>query len=51
MVTGSTGLLGAADGSYVLKRENVGDRDAKLYIKGRDIEEFKSLNIPPGRGE
>lgn len=33
MVTGSTGLLGAADGSYVLKRENVDDRDAKLYIK------------------
>ena len=44
MVTGSTGLLGAADGSYVLKRENVGDRDAKLYIKGRDIEE-QILNI------
>ena len=44
MVTGSNGLLGAADGSYVLKRENVGDRDAKLYIKGRDIEE-QILNI------
>ena len=44
MVTGSTGLLGAADGSYVLKRENVGNRDAKLYIKGRDIEE-QILNI------
>ena len=44
MVTGSTGLLGAADGSYVLKRENVGDKDAKLYIKGRDVEE-QILNI------
>lgn len=43
-VTGSTGLLGAADGSYVLKRENAGDRDARLYIKGRDIEE-QILNI------
>lgn len=44
MVTGSTGLLGAADGSYVLKCENVGDKDAKLYIKGRDVEE-QILNI------
>ena len=44
MVTGSTGLLGAADGSYVLKRENVGDKDAKLYIKGRDVEE-QIMNI------
>ena len=39
MVTGSTGLLGAADGSYVLKREKVGEDTAKLYIRGRDIEE------------
>ena len=44
MVIGSTGLLGAADGSYVLKREHVGDKDAKLYIKGRDVEE-QILNI------
>ena len=44
MVTGSTGLLGAADGSYVLKRENVGDKEAQLYIKGRDVEE-QILNI------
>lgn len=44
MVTGSTGLLGAADGSYVLKRENVGDKDAKLDIKGRDVEE-QIMNI------
>ena len=39
MVTGSTGLLGAADGSYVLKKEKVGDDTAKLFIRGRDIEE------------
>ena len=39
MVTGSTGLLGAADGSYVLKKENIGDDTAKLYVRGRDIEE------------
>lgn len=39
MVTGSTGLLGAADGSYVLRKENISDDTAKLYIRGRDIEE------------
>lgn len=39
MVTGSTGLIGAADGSYVLKKEKVGDDTAKLFIRGRDIEE------------
>lgn len=39
MISGSTGLLGAADGSYILMREKVGDREAKLYIKGRDVEE------------
>lgn len=39
MVTGSTGLIGAADGSYVLKKEKIGDDNARLYIRGRDIEE------------
>ena len=39
MVTGSTGLLGAADGSYVLKREDNSEGMAKFYMKGRDIEE------------
>lgn len=39
MVTGSTGLIGAADTSYVLKKEKIGDDTAKLYIRGRDIEE------------
>lgn len=37
MVSGSTGLLGASDGSYVLQKEM--DGTAKLYIRGRDIEE------------
>ena len=44
MVTDSTGLLGAADGSYVLKRQNIGDKDVKLYIQDRDVEE-QILNI------
>lgn len=39
MISGSTGLVGAADGSYVLKKEKVTDTNAKLYIRGRDIEE------------
>lgn len=38
MVTGSTGIIGAADGSYVLKKE-LGDATAKLFVRGRDIEE------------
>lgn len=40
MISGSTGLVGAADGSYVLKRENADDKEAKLYIRGRDVEEL-----------
>lgn len=39
MISGSSGLIGAADGSYVLQKEKVGDDTAKLYIRGRDIEE------------
>jgi len=39
MVTGSTGLLGAADGSYILIRESEGNGSAKLHVRGRDIEE------------
>ncbi len=39
MISGSAGLVGAADGSYVLKRENNLDKEAKLYIRGRDISE------------
>ena len=39
MVSGSTGLIGAADGSYILKKDDPLDTKAKLYIRGRDIEE------------
>ncbi len=39
MISGTTGLIGAADGSYVLCRENSGDVEAQLYVRGRDIEE------------
>lgn len=39
MISGSSGLIGAADGSYVLQKEKVVDDTAKLYIRGRDIEE------------
>lgn len=37
MVSGTTGLVGASDGSYVLLKEP--DGTAKLHIRGRDIEE------------
>ena len=39
MVSGSTGLIGAADGSYILKKDDPLDTKAKLFIRGRDIEE------------
>ncbi len=39
MVSGSTGLIGAADGSYILKKDDPLDTKAKLYIRGRDIKE------------
>lgn len=39
MVSGSTGLLGAADGSFVLMKEKYEDRVSKLYIRGRDVAE------------
>ena len=38
-ISGTTGLVGAADGSYVLRREHIGDRELKLYVRGRDVEE------------
>lgn len=37
MVSGSSGILGAADGCYVLKKEKYNDNTAKLYIQGRDV--------------
>ena len=39
MVSGSTGLTGAADGSYVLQKEEVTSTEGKLFIRGRDVEE------------
>ena len=39
MISGTTGLVGAADGSYVLCKERPTDKDAKLYVRGRDLEE------------
>jgi hypothetical protein len=38
-ISGSTGMTGASDGSYVLVRPDEKSNDAKLYIRGRDIEE------------
>ena len=39
MVSGSTGLIGAADASFVLIREKSIPSEARLHIRGRDIEE------------
>lgn len=39
MVSGSTGLTGAADCSYVLIKNDPNSSDAKFYIRGRDVEE------------
>ena len=39
MVSGTTGLTGAADCSYVLMRNDPNSPDAKFYICGRDVEE------------
>jgi len=41
MVSGSNGVTGAADSSYVLKKESRGSGRATLYCTGRDIEERK----------
>lgn len=39
MVSGSTGLTGAADGTYVLQKTDINSSEAKLYIRGRDMKE------------
>ena len=39
MVSGSAGLIGAADASLVLIRDKNSPSDARLYVRGRDIEE------------
>lgn len=39
MISGTSGLIGAADGSYVLRKEHAGDREVQLHVRGRDMEE------------
>lgn len=39
MISGSTGLTGAADSSYVLQKSDASSTEGKMYIRGRDIEE------------
>lgn len=43
MVSGSTGLTGAVDGTYLLRRER-GDDCAELLITGRDVQ-YQSLRL------
>lgn len=38
MVSGTTGLTGGVDTTYVLEKDNRSDNAAKLYITGRDVE-------------
>ena len=38
MISGTTGIIGCADGSFVLVRESRSDKTGKLYCTGRDIE-------------
>ena len=39
MISGTTGLVGAADSSLVLVKDETFSKDAKLYVRGRDVEE------------
>ena len=46
MISGTNGLLGAADGAFVLQKEKRTDNKAKLEISGRDQQDLKmSLNF------
>jgi hypothetical protein len=38
MVSGTTGLTGAVDTTYVLEKDKHSDNIAKLYVTGRDVE-------------
>lgn len=40
MISGTTGLVGAADGSYVLRKDHPGDKEVQLHVRGRDVEEM-----------
>jgi hypothetical protein len=44
MVSGTTGLTGAVDGSFVLMKDKRSTNKAKLYATGRDIE-YMELNL------
>ena len=39
MISGSTGLTGAADSSYVLHKTEISSLSANLFVRGRDIDE------------
>ncbi len=41
MISGTNGLLGAADGAFVLQKEKRTDNKAKLEISGRDQQDLK----------
>ena len=41
MISGSNGLFGAADGAFVLDKEQRGSDEATLYVTGRDQPEAK----------
>ena len=41
MVSGSTGLIGAVDGIYILEKDTRADNQAKLHVTGRDIPDMQ----------
>jgi len=43
MISGTTGLTGAVDGSYVLVKESKSSSSAKLFVTGRDIEDMEYM--------
>lgn len=44
MISGTTGISGAADSSYVLRKDKRGGKTATLYCTGRDIE-YRELSL------
>lgn len=44
MISGTTGISGAADSSFVLIKDKRGGKDATLYCTGRDIE-YRELRL------
>ena len=38
MVSGTTGITGGVDTTYVLEKDKRSDNTAKLYVTGRDVE-------------